>query len=200
MCERNTPTLETQRLILRRFTQNDLPALQKIYSDPEVMAFVPMFPLQTREETRAFFERYYADTYRQPWGYKYAICLKSDDLPIGYVKVEGSDSYDLGYGLNKEFWHRGIVSEASAALVQRAKADGLPYITATHDRNNPRSGNVMKRIGMTYRYSYKELWQPKNILVTFRMYQMNFTLSQDWVYRKYWDQYPVRFVETGDMI
>ena len=44
----------------------------------------------------------------------------------------------------------------------------------------------MKRIGMSYRYSYKELWQPKNFPVIFRMYQLNLDGEQDRVYRKYW--------------
>lgn len=59
---------------------------------------------------------------------------------------------------------------ASNAVIKLLREDGIPYITATHDKNNPRSGNVMKRIGMKYCYSYKEQWQPKNFPVIFRMY------------------------------
>ena len=70
-----------------------------------------------------------------------------------------------------------------------------PYITATHDRNNPRSGNVMRKLGMTYRYSYEELWQPKNFPVIFRMYQLNLNGDNEFVYRKYWDEATNHFVE-----
>ena len=73
---------------------------------------------------------------------------------------------------------------------------GIPYITATHDVNNPRSGKVMQALGMKYQYSYEESWQPKNFLVTFRMYQLNFDKEKDRVYRKYWDKYPVHFIEA----
>ena len=45
------------------------------------------------------------------------------------------------------------------------------------------------------KYSYEELWQPKNIPVTFRMYQINFDGSDDRVYKKYWDNSSVRFIE-----
>ena len=69
------------------------------------------------------------------------------------------------------------------------------YITATHDRNNPRSGNVMRKLGMTYRYSYEELWQPKNFPVIFRMYQLNLNGDNEFVYRKYWDEATNHFVE-----
>ena len=71
----------------------------------------------------------------------------------------------------------------------------IPYITATHDVNNPRSGKVMQAIGMKYQYSYEEYWQPKLYLVTFRMYQLNFDDQQDRVYKKYWNKYPVHFIE-----
>ena len=40
---------------------------------------------------------------------------------------------------------------------------------------------------MKYCYTYEELWLPKNFLVTFRMYQLNFSEKEDWVYKKYWD-------------
>lgn len=83
------------------------------------------------------------------------------------------DSHDLGYGLKKEYWHQGIVSEAAEAVIQQAKKDNLCYLTATHDIKNIHSGNVMKKVGMHYCYSYKEQWMPKNRPVIFRMYQIN---------------------------
>ena len=125
-----------------------------------------------------------------------AICLQDNDYPIGYVKAEIDDSYDFGYALRKEFWHKGIVTEASKALVELLKKDGIPYITATHDKNNPRSGNIMQLLGMKYCYSFKEQWQPKNILVTFRMYQLNFDGQENRVYKKYWNLYDEHFIET----
>ena len=130
------------------------------------------------------------DTYRQPYGYKYAICLKNDNIPIGYVNIDINEPHDLGYGLLKAFWRNGIVTEAANAVIHQAKKDGIPYITATHDIKNPRSGNVMKRLGMLYQYSYEEQWQPKNILTTFCMYQLNFDGQDKRVYKGYLDQSP----------
>ena len=48
----NTPTTETERLILRKFTEDDLEALYQIYCDEEVNTFLPWFPLKTMEEAR----------------------------------------------------------------------------------------------------------------------------------------------------
>ena len=106
------------------------------------------------------------------------------------------DSHDFGYGLRKEFWHKGIVTEAGRAVVEQLKKDSIPYITATHDVNNPRSGGVMKQLGMKYRYSYEERVQSKDVLVTFRMYQLNLDGLKERVYQKYWDDSDVHFIET----
>jgi len=196
----NTPTLETDRLMLRKFNLNDIEALFAIFSDEEVNVYLPWFPLKSLEEAKAFFAETYTETYKHSNEYKYAICLKSDIIPIGYVNVGGADSYDLGYGLKKEHWYKGIVSEACAAVVEQIRKDGIPYVTATHDVKNPRSGNVMKRLGMTYCYSYEEQWQPKNIPVIFRMYQLNFDGQNDRVYKKYWDNSTIHFVENSDLV
>ena len=191
----NTPTIETQRLILRRFTQDDARALYQILSDEEVNTFLPMFPLKTMEEANAYIQKQYLDTYQEPFGYRYAVCLKTDHIPIGYVQVSSSESHDFGYGLRKDFWHKGIITEAGRAVVEELRNSGMPFITAIHDIKNPRSGEVMKKLGMIYQYSYEEQWQPKNIPVTFRMYQLNFDGENDRVYKKYWEQYPVHFIE-----
>ncbi len=192
----NTPTLETERLILRKFTENDIEAMYQIYSDKEVNKFLPWFPLKSLEEAQLFFEERYASKYTQPQAYAYAVCLKKDNIPIGYINVDMEEHHDLGYGLRKEFWNQGTITEAGKAVVTQVKKDGLAYITATHDRNNPQSGGVMKNIGMKYQYSYEEQWQPKDILVTFRMYQLNLDEQQDRVYKKYWNNSSIHFIET----
>lgn len=74
----NTPTTETERLILRKFTEDDLEALYQIYRDEEVNTFLPWFPLKTMEEARIFYEEHYAKKYRQNCAYGYAVCLKKD--------------------------------------------------------------------------------------------------------------------------
>ena len=192
----NTPVIETERLILRKFTENDLKAFYQIYSDEEVNTFLPWFPLKTMEEARRFYENSCETKYREKNAYNYAVCLKKDNIPIGYINVSMDNSFDFGYGLRKEFWHRGIITEAGKAVVEQLRKDGIPYITATHDIHNPRSGGVMKQLGMKYQYSYEEQWQPKDFPVIFRMYQLNLDGNEDRVYDKYWNISAVHFVET----
>lgn len=106
-------------------------------------------PVKTIEETERFYEERYAAKYAQPQVYAYVICQKEDNYPIGYIKVDMQEYHDFGYGFRKEFWHKGIVTEAGKAGINRVKKDSLSYIKVTHDRNNPRSGGVMQNVRMS---------------------------------------------------
>ena len=192
----NTPELRTERLILRKFEEEDLKAIYEIYSDIEVNRFLPWFPVRTMAEAKQFYEERFQCKYHQQRAYNYAICLKEDNYPIGYLNIEMSGSYDLGYGLRKEFWNKGIVTEAGRAVIEQLRKDGIPYLTATHDVNNPASGRVMEKLGMKYQYSYEEQWQPKDMPVIFRMYQRNLDGQNDRVYQRYWDESRVHFIEN----
>ena len=97
----NTPTLKTTRLILRRFTEKDIKALFLILKDIEVNKFLPWYPLKDIEEAKLFYEEKYASKYTLPQEYMYAICLKKDNFPIGYIKVDIDEPHDFGYGLRK---------------------------------------------------------------------------------------------------
>ena len=191
----NTPPLTTPRLLLRRFTPDDAPAMWELLRDEEVNTFLPWFPVKTLEEARQHLQERYLSQYSRAQSYHYAVCLRETGQLIGYANVSDTEARDLGYGFRKEFWHQGFATEAARAILEQLRRDGVPYITATHDVNNPHSGAVMRKLGMQYQYSYREQWQPKDILVTFRMYQLNLD-GKDRVYRAYWEQYP-HFVEEG---
>lgn len=195
MRNENTPAIETERLILRKYTLEDADAFLEFMSDAQTNTFLPWFPLETIEEAQEFLTNRFLAYYGKPSAYRYAVCLKADNRPIGYVWLSNDDSADFGYCLKKEFWHMGITTEAAKAVLDRIKGAGYPYITATHDAKNPRSGEVMKKLGMTYKYSYIENWQPKNIQVVFRMYQLNFDGNDQRIYMQYWDTYCEHFVE-----
>ena len=114
----NTPALETGRLMLRKFMERDMEALFLILKDEEVNQFLPWYPVKSMEETEIFFDKRYASKYAQPQGYAYAICLKENNFPIGYINVDMEEHHDFGYGLRKEFWHKGIITEAGKAVVE----------------------------------------------------------------------------------
>ena len=76
--------LTSTRLILRHFQEGDEQALFDLLSDKEVNTFLPMFPLQNLDEAKHYLKEHYLDKYQKNLGYYYAICLKENNLPIGY--------------------------------------------------------------------------------------------------------------------
>ena len=89
--------LETERLILRPFAEQDTESLFIILSDVEVNAFLPMFPLKDIEEAKTYLHEKHTAINSGKTLFYYAICLKGNNIPIGYIHVSGGDSYDLGY-------------------------------------------------------------------------------------------------------
>ncbi len=188
--------LNTQRLIIRKFNIDDTEALFSILSDEEVNKYLPWFPFKSLEDTKNHLVNFYLKTNDNNNFYRYAVCLKENNIPIGYIHFENNnDNNDFGYGLKKEYWNKGIITEAAKTVMEELKRNNVKYITATHDRNNIASGEVMKKIGMTYKYSYEELWQPKNFSVVFRMYQLNLDNNKDRVYKGYLEKYSNHFIE-----
>ncbi|WP_296878259.1 GNAT family N-acetyltransferase, partial [Thomasclavelia sp.] len=61
----NTPTIITNRLILRKFNLNDIEAFYRIYQDEKVNTFLPWFPLKSLEEAKDFFNERYQSVYDQ---------------------------------------------------------------------------------------------------------------------------------------
>ena len=173
----NTPPLETERLRLRRFREDDVEDMFPLYSDAEVNRFLPWYPFRTIEQTREYLHASIYPEYKKDTAYCYALELKETNQVIGYICVTKIDrdtaSGELGYGLRREYWNRGLMTEAADAVLERLRGDGFAYIIATHDVQNPASGRVMQKLGMTYQGAYEEQWQPKNIPVTFHLYRID---------------------------
>ena len=182
--------LETDRLIIRKFTSKDLEALFSILSDEEVNKYLPWFTIKTLEEAKVFLYERYINFDFDINSYKYAVCRKENNIPIGYINFyNNEDDNDFGYAIKKEYWNMGIITEACNRVILELKNNNIKYITATHDINNIASGKIMNKIGMNYCYTYEELWQPKNIKVFFRMYQLNLDGVKNRVYKGYMNKY-----------
>lgn len=162
---------------MRKFELRDADELFRILSDEEVNRFLPWFPHKMREETLRFLQDSVFADYDKAIAYRYAVVLRSESRVIGCLSFLGIDekerSGDIGYGLLREYWGKGIMTEAVKALLFRLKADGFRYATATHDVQNPASGRVMQKCGMRYVRTYPEFWQPKGIWVNFNLYRID---------------------------
>ena len=189
LIENSSPTLVGESIMLRRFEETDLNSFFELYSNENVNKFLPMFPVKDLADAQELMQQLYISKYDTENTYHYAIYLKDSEKIIGALNISDDESHDLGYLILEDYWNKGFVSEACILLIDHLKDIGFPYITATHDVNNLASGKVMKKIGMKYRYSYREMWEPKGFEVTFRMYQLNINMESDYVYMKYWNMY-----------
>ena len=110
-----------------------------------------------------------------------AATWKNDN---GYNKSNETVYFPLVKGTDDKIYHLSVLAAANFQELLVAQ-DGIPYVTATHDRQNPLSGRVMVRLGMRYCYSYEEQWQPKDFPVVFRLYQLNLDGQAGRVYEGY---------------
>ena len=96
MGQENTPMLWTQRLFLRRFRADDAAALYAILSDPEVTAYLPMFPLASLDEAKEHLNSAYLQYYARPSGYRYAVCLRGRTVRSGKCMSRTATAATLG--------------------------------------------------------------------------------------------------------
>lgn len=199
--------LETERLLLRRFAEDDAVALWRMCADECVTRYLLFDELKSLEGARGLLEEKFLAPYRRadageagaggfPLDARWAICEKECGEPIGFIQIGDNEAHEAGYMLRRASWRHGYAREALAAVISWARAADYPFLTAAHDVDNPRSGEVMRACGMTYRYTYREQWLPKKPLVDFRLYQIDLAPGVQ-TYRGYWEQHPDHWIEEG---
>lgn len=156
MTHQGTQRLETDRLVLRRFTEDDAaPMYRNWAADEDVTKYLTWPPHANLEVSRSIIKEW-LHAYESERYYHWAIVLKCIDEPIGGISVvrmdEESSVAEIGYCIGKNWWHQGITSEALKAVIGFLfdQAD-VHHIQCRHDPRNPNSGKVMKKCGMKYK-------------------------------------------------
>lgn len=155
MKHRGTKTLETERLVLRRFRAGDAQAMFGNWAhDPEVTRYLTWEPHQSIDVTQGIL-REWIGSYERPDFYQWAICPRDTNEPVGSISVvncqENVSALEIGYCIGKRWWRQGITSEALQAVIDYLFAEvGALRVCADHDSRNPNSGRVMRHCGMTY--------------------------------------------------
>lgn len=151
-----TQRLETDRLILRRYVNEDAMAMYKNWaSDKEVTKFLT-WPSHSSQEVSQYVTGDWVNQYSNESYYHWAIVLKDNgDEPVGDIAVvdmkENISMVHIGYCIGRTWWHRGITSEALKAVMDFLfDVVDVNRIEARHDPRNPNSGKVMKKCGMKY--------------------------------------------------
>lgn len=155
MQHKGTQTIETPRLLLRRFTLEDAQAMYTNWaSDPEVTKYL-IWPTHASVDVSRWVLGDWVPQYEKPDYYQWAIVLKEINEPIGSIAVVEHDDRaakaHVGYAMGRSWWHKGIMSEALQAVMNYLFDEvGMLRIEARHDPRNPHSGGVMKKCGMIY--------------------------------------------------
>ena len=146
--------IETPRLLLRNWQEEDRAFFHEINSDPEVMEFFPA--LRSREESDALMDRIVAMITEDSFGF-YALQDKATGDVVGFTGLMRTDLepfmpkgvLEIGWRLAKRYWGKGYVTEAAlASLAYAFNERGQDEVVSFAVHNNHRSTSVMQRIGM----------------------------------------------------
>jgi RimJ/RimL family protein N-acetyltransferase len=155
-------SLETERLILRRFTPDDLELLVELDSDPEVTRYLNGGSPTPREVVeRDALPRFLRSNERAHGVGQWATVEKASGDFLGRVFLRIMDSdhpevLDLGYRLHRAAWGQGYATEAARALIRAAFADpSIQRITAGAIADNIASRRVMEKAGLTLVRSFR---------------------------------------------
>lgn len=152
-----TQNIETERLLLRRFTEEDAEQMYKNWAcDPRVTLWLRWEPHTGADASRALLREWVKD-YEDDSTYLWAMTLKDTGEVIGSIGIlhgvepEHSDRWEPGYCLGHAFWGQGYTSEALCAIVEYFVAGtGQDDLICCHAKQNPASGRVMEKAGFIY--------------------------------------------------
>jgi [ribosomal protein S5]-alanine N-acetyltransferase len=155
--------LETERLILRPLSEEDIGWLFDMDTDPEVMRYITVHLPESPEASRLWIQKLkalYQDTDSR-YGF-WTVVEKASGEPCGWLTVRPAMDYrfanevafqpgqlELGYRFRRRFWGQGYCTEGSRALVDYAFADPtIEAIVAVALVENRASTHVMEKLGM----------------------------------------------------
>ena len=155
--------IDTRRLILRRFTLDDLQAFHQLTSRPEIIRYAQSKPVASLEDALGMMKAAPFHDYAT-YGYgRFACVWKETGDVIGFSGVkfvpEISET-ELGYRFFPEYWGKGLATEAGQASIEFARSDlGLKRLVAMVHPDNVASARVLAKLGFSVekRLSYSGL-------------------------------------------
>lgn len=137
------------RIELRPFTLRDAPAMLAVYGDPEVMRWVGHGPVATLPDVEAMLRQYI--THQERYGYAFwAVVERSTGRVIGDAGLArtADGRTEMGYTLAREYWGRGLATEAAGLAVHAAlETLQLPSVRSLVEPPNSASRHVLIKLG-----------------------------------------------------
>jgi ribosomal-protein-alanine N-acetyltransferase len=145
--------LQTIRLVLRPFREEDIDLLAGLMANPDFMRF-SLGPY-TREQAQTILDKLLSWN-RAGLPSQFAVTLRSKGTLIGYCgffhqHVDGKDEIEIGYRLHPDYWNQGLATEAAITVRDHAFGDlKLPRVISLIHRENAASRRVAEKIGMHF--------------------------------------------------
>lgn len=178
MEHKGTILIETERLILRRFTLDDSNASFSNWTNDDKVTEFLRWPTHQDIKTTKKVIGVWVDSYNNDSFYQWAIILKNNtEGPIGTISVVDQNEelgiIHIGYCIGSKWWHKGITSEAFARIIpfffNEVKAN---RIESMHDLLNPNSGQVMIKCGLKYEGTLRQADMNNKGIVDVAMYSI----------------------------
>lgn len=170
MEHKGTVILETERLTLRPFREDDITnSFNNWTSDTKVTEFLRWPTHQSMDITKRVISEW-IDNYTDKSFYQWAIVLKEINEPIGTISAvdidEKTNKVQIGYCIGSRWWNKGYTSEALAKIIPFFFNEvEVGRIESQHDPNNPNSGKVMQKCGLKYEGTLRKAdWSNKGIV------------------------------------
>ncbi len=193
-------TLETERLILRPWNEEDAEDLYKYASNPDVGPIAGWPPHQSTTESLDVIRNVFSGAEC------YAICLKEDGKAIGAIELklnghtdmtERDDECELGYWLGKPFWGQGFMPEAARKIICHGFEDvGMTRIWCGYYEGNTKSKRVQEKVGFKYQ------WKSENVDVPLmhekRTGHVSSLTKDEWIWTRLYEA--ARSVQNGRQI
>lgn len=170
------PKLETERLIIRAFTENDVDDLFEYASDEDVAAFLVWDPHKSKADTFEFL-RMSKEVFQNSDIIDWGIELKENGKLIGGISIrkwnDANRCGDIGYVLSKKYWGKGITTEALKAVIQFGfEVLNANRLEAHCDEVNSASYRVMEKAGMKYEGTLRQKVFLKGKFLNIRFYSI----------------------------
>lgn len=174
--------LNTERLMLRKWTEADAESLFEYAKDPEVGPIAGWPPHKNKDESLSVIKNVFNGAEC------YAICEKGNNEAIGAIelKLNGStdmtdrdDECELGYWLGKPFWGKGYMPEAAREIIRHAFEElGMTTIWCGYYEGNYKSKRVQEKLGFIYHHTCEEVAVP--LMNEVRVGIQNYMTKEQW--------------------
>lgn len=146
--------IETERLILRKGTNDDAPFFLDLLNQPSFIEFLGDRGVRNLDDARAYIQSKLVDSYNKFGFGLYMVLLKEDQTPIGIcglIKRDGLDDVDIGFAFLPQYASQGYGFESASVVMEYGRNTfGLKKIVGIVSAGNVKSIGLLEKLGLKF--------------------------------------------------